>query len=194
MAFLTDPEWVVEETDGGDAVEKSLQLSGAGILLMPIQNLLAITPRPFPLPVLAIGPSAMFDAVPDGFCDDLIGDQWGAAELRYRLRRLVHPGRAFADGRTISCTPLTLTADDRSVDLTSTQYLLLAMLLRGTGQSVPRDALMAVVMGAGNRQETGRALDMHISRLRSKLRTVTSDWAKPPRIIAQRGSGYSLGT
>ena len=160
---------------------------------MPVEHVLGITPRPFPLPVLAIGPPALFDAVPDGICDDLIGDQWGAAELRYRLRRLIHPEFFFTDGRTISCTPLRLTADDRSVGLTPTQHQLLSMLLRVRGASVPREALIAVLVGNGNLRKGGRALDMHISRLRSKLRTVTSDWAHPPRITAHRGDGYSLG-
>ncbi|MEE8441232.1 MAG: helix-turn-helix domain-containing protein [Spirochaetia bacterium] len=193
LALLPDPVWTLVEAEVGNAAEKSLELSGLGVLFIPIGHLLDINPRPFPLPVLAVGPSALFDAVPDGICDDLIGDGWSAAELRYRLRRLVHPKCAFADARTISCTPLRLTADDRSVDLTPIQYQLLSMLLRIRGASVPREALIAVMIGNGKRREGGRALDMHISRLRSKLRAVTSDWAHPPRIRADRGSGYSLG-
>jgi DNA-binding response OmpR family regulator len=184
----------VEAVDARNATAKSLQLSGPGVLLIPVEHLLRIAPHPLPLPVLGIGSPSLFDAVPDGICDDLIGDQWSAAELRYRLRRLLHPERTFTDGRTLSCTPLRLTANDRSVDLTPTQYQLLSMLLRVRGVSVPREALAAVVMGHENRREDGRALDMHISRLRSKLRAVTADWARPLRISTHRGSGYSLGS
>ena len=184
----------MEVVEGSNAAERSLELSGPGVLLIPIEHLPGITPRPFPLPVLAVGPAALFDAVLDGICDDLIRDQWNAAELRYRLRRLVHLEGTSTDGRTISCTPLRLTADDRSVDLTPTQYQLLSMLLRARGASVPREALIAVVGGHGGRGEGGRALDMHISRLRSKLRAATSDWACPPQIIAHRGNGYSLAS
>lgn len=184
----------MEVVERRNVAERSLELSGPGILLMPIEHILGITPRPFPLPVLAVGPAALFDAVLDGICDDLIRDQWSAAELRYRLRRLVHPEWTSADGRTLSCAPLRLTVDDRSVTLTPTQYQLLSMLLRARGASVPREALIAVVGGHKGHKEGGRALDMHISRLRSKLRATTSDWAHPPQIIAHRGSGYSLAS
>ena len=184
----------MEVVEGCDAAARALELSGPGVLLIPIEHLLRITPRPFPLPVLAVGPAALFDAVLDGICDDLISDQWSAAELRYRLRRLVHLEWTSTDGRTISCTPLRLPADERPVSLTPTQYQVLSMLLRARGASVPREALMAVVIGHGDRREGGRSLDMHISRLRSKLRAVTSDWAYPPQIIAHRGNGYSLAS
>ena len=192
--MLFDPTWVLEQVAGNELPQiaaTSAERASPGVLLIPVAMVLNINPHPFLLPVLAFGPPSLFDAVPDGFCDDLIGDQWHAAELRYRLRRLVH-AEFNLGGHAISCIPLRLTSDDCSVDLTVIQFQILSMLLRADGASVPREALSAAMIAVEDRRDGGRALDMHISRLRKKLQIVTSEWTHRPRISAHRGSGYSL--
>jgi DNA-binding response OmpR family regulator len=62
------------------------------------------------------------------------------------------------------------------------------MLGRARGAWVPREALASA---AGVRL-TGRALDMLVSRLRRKIRSITEEWDEPPQLITQRGFGYSL--
>jgi hypothetical protein len=192
LALLPDPTWILEQValnQISQTAAKSMEPQSPGVVLIPAAEVLQIYPHPLPLPVLAVGPPSLFDAVPPGFCDDLMSDQWTAAELRYRLRRLVEADPSFGG---VSCPPLRMTAGDRSVDLTTTQYRIVSMLLRAEGASVSREALSGAICTAERSGTDGRALDMHISRVRKKLQTVTLGLAYPPRIIAHRGSGYSV--
>lgn len=75
--------------------------------------------------------------------------------------------------------------DGRCVDLTSMEYDILEYLAREAGRIVARDELMASVCG---RQASpfDRAVDVHISHLRRKLRDHAG------HILTVRGVGYML--
>ncbi|HTH95387.1 MAG TPA: response regulator transcription factor [Rhodocyclaceae bacterium] len=82
----------------------------------------------------------------------------------------------------------TLLRDGELVTLTSTEFSVVDVLLRATGQVVSKDQLSREALG----RELGRydrALDMHISNLRHKLGALPSGGE---RILTVRGSGYQL--
>ncbi len=72
------------------------------------------------------------------------------------------------------------------VELTTVEYQLLEVLLHNAGQVVPRDDLALKVLGR-SLSPFDRSIDVHISRLRKKLRP---DCHGVERIKAIRGQGY----
>jgi DNA-binding response OmpR family regulator len=58
--------------------------------------------------------------------------------------------------------------DNQPMSLTRKEYDLLALLVRHSGQIVPRDALLMQVWGYSTEIRT-RTLDVHVRRLRKKL-------------------------
>ena len=84
---------------------------------------------------------------------------------------------------TIEPAARRLSLEDRELELTTTEYDLLACLVRFAGQVVSRDELMTTVFG---RSVTpgDRSLDVHISHVRQKL------GAHRALILTVRGAGY----
>jgi len=74
-------------------------------------------------------------------------------------------------------------ADRRPVDLTATEFDLLAHLVRHPRQVFSREQLLATVWGYSGDVET-RTVDVHVAQIRAKLGT-----ASPIRTV--RGVGYS---
>lgn len=86
---------------------------------------------------------------------------------------------------TIESSARRLSLYDRELDLTTTEYDILACLVRAAGQVVSRAELMATVFGR-EVDPADRSLDVHISHVRQKLgehRTL---------ILTVRGAGYML--
>ena len=89
--------------------------------------------------------------------------------------------RLAVDFRTAS-----VTLDSRPVELTKMEYRLLARLAQDAGEIVTRAALMSNVWGYGPGIRT-RTLDVHIRRLRGKIRD-----ASRQHIETIFGIGYRL--
>jgi hypothetical protein len=166
-------------------------VAGHAVLFAPVETLLGTALRPYPIPVLGQTPARLFDSVPPGLCDDLIGDNWTEAELRYRLGRLAVRRHTFTGDHQLTCAPSGLSSGSRSTALTVSQYRVLSILIRAQRSAVPREAIAAVLADA-SRATGSRAVDMCISRLRRKLQAVTVEWREPPRIVARRKIGYLL--
>ncbi|MGW5252039.1 response regulator transcription factor [Streptomyces sp. NPDC004012] len=78
----------------------------------------------------------------------------------------------------------TLQVDDCPVELTTTEFNLLAELMRHPGQVFSRDQLLARVWGYAGYRDT-RMIDVYVSQLRAKLGD-----ASPIRTV--RGVGYGV--
>jgi len=76
-----------------------------------------------------------------------------------------------------------------TVNLTATEFQLLEVLMRQTGQLVSKESLSQQVLGR-RLQLYDRSLDMHISNIRKKLAQFTDD----EKIQTLRGSGYLFVT
>lgn len=82
-----------------------------------------------------------------------------------------------------------LTAPDgRNVDLSTSELRLLAGMASAKGRVLTRDQLMGLYAPSG--EIFDRAIDVHISRLRKKLRPMGGDFL----IRTIRGEGYGIGT
>ncbi|MER8010339.1 response regulator transcription factor [Streptomyces sp. NPDC094149] len=78
----------------------------------------------------------------------------------------------------------TLHVDDRPVELTTTEFNLLAFLMQHPGQVFTREQLLAQVWGYAGYRDT-RVMDVYVSQLRAKLGD-----ASPLRTV--RGVGYAV--
>lgn len=76
--------------------------------------------------------------------------------------------------------------DDNPVELTSTEFAILDVLLRAAGKVVTREELSSTALGR-NLTRFDRSIDVHVSKLRKKLGG-TSD--ADSRIKTVRGMGY----
>lgn len=119
------------------------------------------------------------------------------ARIRAMLRRPRSPGLPAAAGRTATVGSLTIdtdartvTVDGTTVELTRTEFDLLAALAARPKSALTRRQLLDVVWGPGWIGDE-HVVDVHVGHLRRKL----GDDAEQPRFVRTvRGVGYGMGT
>jgi two-component system OmpR family response regulator len=125
-------------------------------------------------------------------CDDYLREPWGPEELGLRAQAvLARAARRFSfPWGDIGLEGNDLRTPGGTVALTRHESVVLAALLRARGKPVPRAALSyALTERAGS--ERSRAIDMHVSALRRKMRKAIP--AARRFIISVRGQGYMVG-
>ncbi|MER8184956.1 response regulator transcription factor [Kitasatospora sp. NPDC094015] len=122
--------------------------------------------------------------------DDYLTKPFSPRELVARVRTVLRraygpPRRAVGGHGRIALDPATRTVrcDGVPVDLTATEFNLLAHLLRHPGQVFTREQLLAQVWGYPRYRDT-RMVDVFVSQLRAKL-------GEAGCIRTVRGVGYS---
>ncbi len=202
---LEGTEWEVRvvTVDAAIRTDDDAEAS-ASVLLVPASALVddAVSPPselPRFLPLLVTGSPAWLDALDGIRFDDYLCEPWSASELRFRLRRMAGARRLACPAGTVTWGPYWIsgtgrdeqqrTAQQRTAPLTPVQYAILEILARSGDEPVARETLAAVTGVAAGRS---RAVDMQLSRLRARLRSVTAAWDSPPAIRAYRGHGYRL--
>ena len=76
------------------------------------------------------------------------------------------------------------------VDLSEREIELLRYLAANAGRAITRDELLAHVWRISPEGVSTRTIDMHVARLREKLR---DDPAEPRIVMTVRGKGYMFG-
>src|SRR5690349_6151057 len=130
--------------------------------------------------------------------DDYVGKPFELPELVARVRAALRRRGAGTDGGDGPATPLrlgpleidpggrTVARDGTPVELTRTEFDLLAELARRPGQVVDRDALLDRVWGYDYLGDS-RLVDVAVARLRAKIE---ADPADPRLVLTVRGVGY----
>ena len=127
----------------------------------------------------------------DRGADDYLVKPFSFDELAARLRALERrlkpvSTEVHADALTLDLIRHTATAHGERLDLTPTEFSLLAALLRERGAPVSRRALLREVWGYEFDPGTN-VVDVHVNRLRRKL----EDRGLESVIRTVRGSGYA---
>lgn len=134
--------------------------------------------------------------------DDYVTKPFSPRELVARIRAVLRRAQLRADAAsqarqegalrfgklTIRMAEREVTVNDRPVQLTATEFDLLAYLATNPGIALTRDQLASHVWGYDSEGDT-RLLDTHIAHLRAKLEPNPS---RPNYILTVRNVGYKL--
>jgi two-component system, OmpR family, catabolic regulation response regulator CreB len=139
--------------------------------------------------------------------DDYVAKPFSPRELAARVKAVLRraqpappaaaPGTASGSvsaaavtvaGFSVDPSRRQITFQARVLELSRTEYEILATFIRRPGHVFSRDQLMEMVWDQPE-SSLDRTVDVHIKNIRAKLRAVAPD-ADP--IVTHRGSGYSL--
>ena len=202
---------VTEAADGARGLEEALRLGVDLVLLdllLPERDGLAVLAdlrkvRPT-LPVIILTARGTEDDRVQGLkmgADDYVVKPFSARELLARveavLRRSVDRPAAVRRARlgrgVIDFERREVRWSDKErCELSETEAALLSYLVANHRRAVSREELLTRVWGIGGRGLETRTIDMHIVRLRSKLRD-PSGRPTPDAIVTVRAQGYMAG-
>jgi DNA-binding response OmpR family regulator len=129
--------------------------------------------------------------------DDYLAKPFSPRELLARIHAIMRRtrGRAGPPTRTVRAGGLTVdptrriaTYNDIELPLTAYEFTLLRVLAERAGRVLSREQMMELAKGTAE-EAFDRSIDVHISRLRQKLATVTGG---DKLIKTVRGAGYVL--
>jgi DNA-binding response OmpR family regulator len=134
--------------------------------------------------------------------DDYVVKPFSAKELLARVEAILRRTmKAQPDLRLVMVGPGTIDLHRREVrwpdgarsDLSETEAALLKYLVANRERAVSREELLSRVWGIGTAGLETRAVDMHIARLRAKLKFPAETDDQPEAIVTVRAHGYMAG-
>lgn len=141
------------------------------------------------VPTIAYGPPESLRSAFGRGCEDYLKDPWTPEELYFRTARIVRGVRFTVGDRSIEIRNDSIVTDHGAAPLSKPQSTIIRILAQYRGGVVPREVLYYLIRGRPG--GASRALDMHISNLRKKLKTVAGP-EYGDLIESVRGEGYRL--
>lgn len=128
--------------------------------------------------------------------DDYLTKPFSVKELLARIKALLRRGRSASEGPqrfefgdcVLDLEGRVFTKAGKEIDLTRTEFDLLAYLCRNEGKALSREVVMNDVWGT-EYYGTQRSLDSFVASLRSKIEKNSS---KPKHILTVHGVGYKF--
>lgn len=127
--------------------------------------------------------------------DDYLTKPFNTSELLARIRANIRrtqqntEGGIFTNGNlSIDFSSRVVKKENKEVDLTNTEYLLLTFLAKNLGKVLTHNYLLKQIWGPSFVENT-QYLRVFISQLRKK---VEDDYSKPEIIVTESGVGYRM--
>jgi two-component SAPR family response regulator len=145
-------------------------------------NIIRINKR---LPVIAYGSRFYLEKAFYAGCMDYLKEPWDPEELFLRLGRIINE----IDERCSNIiSEIKEKALDMGIEFSYHEEKILKILLKNKEEAVSRDALIALLSNKNLSFDTTRTVDMHISKIRKKLKQLKIN----EDILSVRGTGYKI--
>ncbi len=127
--------------------------------------------------------------------DDYVVKPFSPRELVARIKAILRrtgsaaterPGRLSMGGLVLDGQKHEVTADERRIALTPSEFKLLRLLMQNPGRLFTREQLLEALYPRGE-EVIDRVIDVHIGKLRQKIE---KDPADPRYVLTVRGFGY----
>ena len=178
---------VLSASDGAEGVQTAVEERPDAVVLdimMPrlngfeVAKKLKADPRTAPIPIIFLSAKGEAESRIKGLeigADDYLAKPFSPRELVLRIQTLLRRTRTTMTPETLSSGPILLESATLRViiagsrlELTSTEFKLLSLLVACVGISQSREHLLAEVWGYNSAVDT-RTVDTHVRRLREKL-------------------------
>jgi two-component system KDP operon response regulator KdpE len=127
--------------------------------------------------------------------DDYLTKPFNTSELLARIRANIRRTQQSADGElftngnlSINFSSRIVTKGNKEIELTNTEYLLLALLAKNIGKVLTHNYLLKQIWGPSSVENT-QYLRVFIGQLRKKIE---NDFSKPEIILTESGVGYRM--
>ena len=145
------------------------------------------------LPVIALLSRGALNRLDSDFpADDFVIEPWDATEVAARAKRILEKAKNTTSQELIECGDLTIDlakyevyVKSRLIELTFKEYELLRFLASNKGRVFTREALLNEVWGY-DYYGGDRTVDVHITRLRSKIEDPTHTFVETVRNIGYK--------
>jgi len=145
------------------------------------------------LPVIALLSKEALDRLDSDFpADDFVIEPWDATEVLARAKRILGKTKNTTAQELIECGDMTIDlakyevyVSNRLIELTFKEYELLRFLSSNKGRVFTREALLNEVWGH-DYYGGDRTVDVHITRLRSKIEDSTHTFIETVRNIGYK--------
>jgi two-component system phosphate regulon response regulator PhoB len=178
---------VLSASDGAEGVQTAIEERPDAVVLdimMPrlngfeVAKKLKADPRTAPIPIIFLSAKGEAESRIKGLeigADDYLAKPFSPRELVLRIQTLLRRTRATVTPETLSSGPILLESATLRViiagnrlELTSTEFKLLSLLVASEGVIQSREHLLEEVWGYNSAVDT-RTVDTHVRRLREKL-------------------------
>ncbi|NUM61491.1 MAG: response regulator [Ignavibacteriaceae bacterium] len=127
--------------------------------------------------------------------DDYLTKPFNTSELLARIRANIRRTQQSADGAIftngnliVDFSSRVVKKENKEVELTNTEYLLLALLAKNIGKVLTHNYLLKQIWGPSSTENT-QYLRVFIGQLRKKIE---DDYSKPEIIVTESGVGYRM--
>lgn len=201
--FLKSEGFIAEVSSTGSDALKKIEKSMPNLVLLDLglpdiqgETVLSTIRSDYPLlPVVILTAKSKPAEIAQGLnlgADDYLAKPFAVEELLARINARIKNGgnnkEVISVGDvTLDLFKMSVTRDDKIIDLTKTEFYLLKFLLENTGRVLSRDLILNHVWGYSTEVES-RVVDVYMGYLRKKI----DKGFKKKLIVNKRGFGYLI--